>query len=78
MTNSNSENTDINEYNKYPPSKYLSQLDEKLKYNRSKNIQQRFQKLTEIESGIEEEIKDIYNELTKDDTTNPNPYNAPA
>tara|TARA_B100000927_G_scaffold291288_1_gene292733 strand:- start:4272 stop:5186 length:915 start_codon:yes stop_codon:yes gene_type:complete len=74
MTNSNSENTDINEYNKYPPSKYLSQLDEKLKYNRSKNIQQRFQKLTEIESGIEEEIKDIYNELTKDDTTNPNPY----
>lgn len=70
MTQSTNEG-DTSEYDSHPPSKYLSQLDEKLKYNRSKNIAERFGKLTEIEDGIEQEIKDIYEELTEGAANNP-------
>ena len=63
------------EYNKNPSSNFLSSLDDKAKYSNSVNIASRLQNINNIERDLEEEIRNIHNELTQE--TNPNPYRFP-
>ena len=60
------------DYDNYPTSKSLSQLDSGLKYSKSLKIDQRLKNIENIERDLEEEIRNIHNELiTGDENTNP-------